>query len=150
MARKMSQSERDLDTLARTIWGEARGETRSGRQAVANVVMNRVADPGWWTREPGFEADTVEAACRMPWQFSCWNQNDPNSAKLAQVDTTNAAFRVCLALAGVAMSGQLPDITGGADHYHVKTMKNPPQWAKGRVPTAIIGRHAFYKIGRRG
>lgn len=31
-----------IDTLARTIWGEARGESQTGQEAVANVVVNRV------------------------------------------------------------------------------------------------------------
>ena len=38
----------EIDTLARTIWGEARGEGSAGMQAVANVVMNRAAIGGWW------------------------------------------------------------------------------------------------------
>ena len=33
----------DKITLARTIWGEARGEGYSGMQSVANVIMNRYA-----------------------------------------------------------------------------------------------------------
>ena len=45
----------DLDTLARTLWAEARGEGVAGMEAVAAVIMNRVnADlgnddkPDWW------------------------------------------------------------------------------------------------------
>lgn len=34
---------KDVDVLARTIFGEARGETVSGMEAVASVVMNRLA-----------------------------------------------------------------------------------------------------------
>lgn len=36
---------KDVDVLARTIFGEARGETVSGMEAVASVVMNRLAFP---------------------------------------------------------------------------------------------------------
>ncbi len=36
-------SDRDIDVLARTIYGEARGESISGMEAVASVVLNRVA-----------------------------------------------------------------------------------------------------------
>ena len=32
----------DIDTLARTIYGEARGESRQGKIAVACVILNRV------------------------------------------------------------------------------------------------------------
>ena len=33
----------DIDVLARTIYGEARGESISGQGAIASVVLNRVA-----------------------------------------------------------------------------------------------------------
>ncbi len=32
---------RDLDIVAKTVWGEARGEGRKGMQAVAEVILNR-------------------------------------------------------------------------------------------------------------
>jgi len=34
--------ELEIDVLARTLWGEARGEGTTGLEAVANVVLNRV------------------------------------------------------------------------------------------------------------
>lgn len=34
---------RDTDILARTIYGEARGESISGQEAIASVILNRVA-----------------------------------------------------------------------------------------------------------
>lgn len=46
-------SEKETDILARTIYGEARGESISGMEAVASVVLNRVAFANrrgrfWW------------------------------------------------------------------------------------------------------
>ena len=35
-------TEEDVDILARTIFGEARGESLSGQEAIASVVINRV------------------------------------------------------------------------------------------------------------
>ena len=32
----------ETDTLARTLWGEARGEGHYGMEAVASVILNRV------------------------------------------------------------------------------------------------------------
>ena len=32
----------EIDVLARTLWGEARGEGTAGMQAVASVILNRV------------------------------------------------------------------------------------------------------------
>ena len=33
----------DVEILARTIYGEARGESLSGQEAIASVVLNRLA-----------------------------------------------------------------------------------------------------------
>jgi hypothetical protein len=38
----MPHTARDIDTLARTIWGEARNQGREGMIAVAWVIRNRV------------------------------------------------------------------------------------------------------------
>ena len=59
----------DLFTLARTVYGEARGESDQGRAAVAHVVLNRFRSDKW------FSAGTIEAVCRKPSQFSCWNND---------------------------------------------------------------------------
>lgn len=61
----------DIDILARTIYGEARGEPWEGKIAVAWVVRNRAERGGWW-------GDTIREVCLKPWQFSCWNETDPN------------------------------------------------------------------------
>ncbi|HLO77120.1 MAG TPA: cell wall hydrolase [Magnetospirillum sp.] len=123
------------DILARTLWGEARGEPVRGIEAVAAVVMNRVRRGGWW-------GCTVEAVCRKPYQFSCWNQNDPNRAKLERVDETDRMFRICLRIARRAIAGSVDDPTLGATNYHVRGMV--PAWARGRDPSAEIGNHLFY------
>ncbi len=124
-----------VDVLARTLWGEARGENVRGIEAVAAVVMNRVRRGGWW-------GNTVETVCRKRWQFSCWNPGDPNRAKLEAVDERDRAFRICLRVARRAVSGVLDDPTHGATHYHVRGLM--PLWARGRDPSAEIGAHVFY------
>lgn len=125
-----------VDTLARTIWGEARGEGRQGMEAVAAVVLNRVAKPCWWGR-------TIETVCTKPWQFSCWNANDPNLAKLLSVTERDPQFKAALEIATLAEAGELPDPTNGATHYHTKAIL--PKWAEGKQPCAVIGNHLFYK-----
>ena len=35
-----------VDTLARTLFGEARGEATEGKAAVANVILNRASKGG--------------------------------------------------------------------------------------------------------
>lgn len=136
----------DVDTLARTLWAEARGEGAAGMEAVAAVILNRLGRPGWWSRNPGdgIADDTIAAVCRDPWQFSCWNAADPNRAKLLAVGPGDPAFAVAWDIAERACGGRLADPTGGADHYHVAGLT--PHWAAGRRPCAIIGRHVFYRL----
>jgi N-acetylmuramoyl-L-alanine amidase len=125
------------DTLARTLWGEARGEGEKGMMAVACVILNRAKKPCWWGKD-------IESVCRKKWQFSCWNENDPNYQKLLRVTDKDPSFADALAIAKEAVSG-MEDITNGATHYFVTKMKNPPKWASGKIPCAVIGSHSFYK-----
>ena len=131
----------DVDILARTIYGEARGELVAGKVAVACVILNRVrrarARSGryWW-------GATVRDVCLRAWQFSCWNVNDPNRAKIETVGPDNRNFQTCLRVARRAIAGTLRDTTHGATHYHNRAV-NPP-WARGRAPVSEIGGHLFY------
>jgi hypothetical protein len=129
-----------IDTLARTLWGEARGEKRAGRVAVAWVVLNRVR-----AQKKAYGL-TIEAVCLKPKQFSCWNANDPNLPKLKKVTSTDAVFAECLAIASDAVMNRLtpPDPTHGAKHYHTDPIPKPPKWSMGKVPSARIGRHVFF------
>ncbi len=129
-----------VDTLARTLWGEARGEPVRGIEAVAAVVVNRVRvaerkGGHWW-------GASVIGVCRKPWQFSCWNEGDPNRPKLLAVTASDPVFATCLRVARRAVTGLLPDPTGGATHYH--HVRIHPSWARGHTPCAEIGRHLFY------
>lgn len=125
------------NTLARTLWGEARSEPLKGIQAIASVVLNRAMHPRvhWW-------GTTVVGVCRAPNQFSCWNGNDPNLPKLLAVTTTDRQFRICMQVAQAAINVGLTDNCHGATHYHTKSCM--PSWAVGRTPCADIGNHLFY------
>lgn len=130
------QISQEVDTVARTIWGEARGEGERGMHAVANVIMNRARVGGWWGNSP------VEV-CLKPAQFSAWNRNDPNFDFARKVTTQDPQFRLALQIAGRAIAGTLDDITGGATHYF-----NPnvvlPSWASALTRLTDIGNHRFY------
>ncbi len=130
----------DEDILARTLYGEARGEGLAGLEAVAAVILNRVAFSArrgkyWW-------GNTIGEVCRKPWQFSCWNDNDPNSRLIAAVNDDDKVFRLCRRVARRAVAGVLPDTTSGATHYHHRSLR--PHWSEGKIPCAEIGHHLFY------
>jgi N-acetylmuramoyl-L-alanine amidase len=133
---------RAVDVLARTMWGEARGEGRAGMEAVANVVVNRVrfarARGGYWW------GNDVAAVCLRPWQFSVWNAGDPNRELVQRVTVADRRFADALAIAELAVDGRLPDRTGGATHYYAHRTIGAPSWARGRTPIAQIGGHTFF------
>lgn len=126
------------DVLARTLWGEARGEKLAGLRAVAAVILNRATHRRvhWW-------GNSIVGVCRAPMQFSCWNGNDPNLPKLLAVTSSDTRFKICGDVADEALDGLLAtDCKLGATHYHTKSIL--PRWASGKVPCADIGNHLFY------
>lgn len=128
--------EESIDILARTLYGEARGEPLNGMEAVATVVMNRVRRGGWFGKD-------VISVCLKPYQFSCWNKGDPNFSKIHAVSADDPVFATCKRVAARAVSGTLPDAVRGATHYH--TLSCNPKWSLDQVPVAQIGNHLFYK-----
>lgn len=127
-------TEDQADYMARTLYGEARGEGARGMQAVANVIMNRVKQGGWF-------GASVKDVVLKPKQFSCWNENDVNRTII--LNANSAQLATARNIAERVISGELPDITGGATHYHAKSIT--PYWAKSLTKTATIGNHVFYK-----
>ncbi|HRI92974.1 MAG TPA: cell wall hydrolase, partial [Accumulibacter sp.] len=114
-------------------------ESEEGKLAVASVIANRAASPGWWGRD-------VRSVCLAPAQFSCWW--DAQGPRVRSIDETDPNFRACLKIARRVLSGNYRDPTGGADHYHRDDVR--PSWARGRKPTRLIGRHVFYRLGKSG
>lgn len=127
-----------VDIMARTLWGEARGEGQRGMENVANVIMNRVKKPCWW-------GDDVISVCRKKWQFSCWNEGDPNCALLKAVTSSDPQFSLARKIAELAIAGRLLDLINSATHYYDIRMPKPPAWAAELKPIIIIGHHAFFK-----
>ena len=69
--------------------------------------------------------------CQKPYQFSCWNRNDPKysypSGAKAILFRELAQDRIA---ADGVIDGKVPDPTGGATHYYATTMTKPSTWAK--------------------
>lgn len=133
-----------VDILARTMYGEARGEGAAGMAAVGHVVFNRVDARSWWGRD-------VVGVCHKPWQFSCWNENDPNRARVLAVGGADPTFRracdIAAALTEAQAAGQRSrdDPTDGATHYYAPRIVARPRWAAGLHPCARIGGHDFFR-----
>ena len=135
----------DVDIVGRTIWGEARGGGYDDMASVANVIANRkrAAELG---KVPARRwGATWREVVLWPSQFSAWNANDPNRAKMERVTESDPQFREALKIARRAVAGDLPDRTGGADHYHAVTLQNVPAFFARLIPTVTIGGHRFYR-----
>ena len=125
----------DIEIVARTLYGEARGESTDGKIGIANVIIRRSKVGGWW-------GSNLRAVCLAKEQFSCWNPSDPNrKVLLGQID--DSAYKECLSIALRSVAGQITDNTYKADSYCV-TGTNP-YWAKNISPCAVIGKHSFYR-----
>ena len=130
----------DLLTMAKTIYGEARGEPLEGRIAVGWVIRNRLESNKW------FGADTLADVCMRQSQFSCWNFGDPNYEKLESVTLDDPWYLECVYIAAGIMCGQMADPTVGATHYYAPgAVSRKPAWADGKEPCARFGGHLFFK-----
>lgn len=127
-------TERDFEILAKTVYGEARGEKWQGQIAVACCILNRFKSNKWYS------AKTIAGVCQKPWQFSCWNKNDPNAQKIA-----NLPYSVYAQYFSIIKEAEAKDITNGATHYYAPKVVKCPSWAEGKIPCAEIGNHLFFK-----
>ncbi|SDI54870.1 cell wall hydrolase [Pseudomonas abietaniphila] len=138
----MNVTENDRYILARTLWGEARGEGLSGMIAVAWSIRNRVEDgkeKSWW-------GEGYAGVCQKPYQFSCWNKNDPNYPMLSGAKPI--PFRElaqCRIAADQVIDGKVEDPTNGATHYYAASMPSAPKWANGAKKTLTLGNHIFFR-----
>lgn len=133
----------DRIILALTLWGEARGEAVEGRIAVASVIHNRLIDGRW--------GSSYAVVCQKPWQFSCWNANDPNRVKLAALqaeiergDFIEPIIGECLWIAEGLIAGKILPRVQKATHYFASSIQ-PPTWTQGATFVDTIGHHSFYQ-----
>ena len=129
----------DIDTLARTIYGEARGEPYEGKWGVGRTIVNRWNLKGKW-----FSGDFIAETAQMPWQYSCWNRNDPNRQKILDCTYGDKVLRECMKAAMDAISGA-PHVwfNNEITHYHADHIRTP-NWAEGKTPAGRLGNHVFF------
>ncbi len=131
-------SRRELTCLALNVYHESRGEPLAGQYAVAEVTMNRVADPR-------YPATVCETVYEKKWDYLrkryvgafSWTEFDENATP------RGAAWERAVDIAELTYSGDRNEILDGAVHYHAAYIR--PSWARGKKPVAKIGRHLFYK-----
>jgi len=135
----------DRETLALTIYGEARGESLDGKLAVASVIRNRLTSARW-----GLTYSTV---CLAPKQFSCWNVDDVNLPTLralgqsltAGLAPEDKALRTCLWIADGTIANCFDSTVFDCTHYFWAGMEHPPMWARTGEYVLKAGSHLFYR-----
>lgn len=126
----------EVDVLTRTVYGEARGEPADGQAAVAWVIRNRAS------KGRSYMGRSIKEVCLKPQQFSCWNIDDPNRAKLLSLSTNDSLYKSIREIVVQVLNETRPDNTHGSLHYHANSIK--PSWTNGKTPVATIGHHLFY------
>jgi spore germination cell wall hydrolase CwlJ-like protein len=125
-----------LTCLARTVYWEAKGEPIEAMEAVANVVMNRLASEEF----PDTVCDVVtQGRDEGPCQFSWWCDGNPLDAEEAD------RYEITLDVARRALNQELADRTDGALFFHGVGVS--PDWAAVHVETVTLGEHVFYRLG---
>lgn len=131
-------SDSDTVLLARMLFGEARNCSRKEKIAVAYTAINRVKRQSWYGKN-------LREVLLKPYQYTCFNKNDPNLDKLKNPLKSNArAFNECLEIARLVLSGQADDPTSNATHYFTG---KKPGWADKmtRIGRIKNSRHEFYR-----
>lgn len=132
--------DRELNCLAEAVYYEARSEDVAGQLAVAEVVMNRVANPHYPKTVCGvvFQGQYRETGCQFT--FTCDGSRSQRPSGQAWDRARDIALNVLL--------GLNTPVTGTATHYHTDYVN--PYWAAGLVETRIIGTHIFYRFPKTG
>ena len=132
--------DRDRLALARTMWGEARGEGPDGMMLVKNTIENRKNSGGKYNWP-----ETSYEVAHQPKQFSVWNEGDPNRSKMLSLDenSTDPQFTQALDLVDQPLPERLEKFKD-ADHYHTTRVK--PSWSKSPNIRKLgtHGNHIFY------
>lgn len=129
---------RELDVVARTIWGEAGELGEEAMRAVAAVILNRRAHGKWM-------GGTALEVCLRPYQFRCWDVSSPAIHRMRAPPPDDPALKLAREIAGKALArGIVPDPTKGATHYHPEWVV--PKWAEQCDILARIAGLWFYRV----
>jgi len=127
------------DLMALCVWRESQDQPIDGQRGVAHVISNRASQPGWWGRD-------IQTVVLHPWQFSSFNEHDPNSSKWP--GDNDPAWEQCLDISIAVLNGSDADLTEGATYYHDTSMGWPSAW--GNISeyenTLNVGRLKFYRM----
>lgn len=147
----------DAILLALCVWSEAAGEPTDGKEAVAQVILNRMARR--------YSSDgTVTGTVLSPNQFSgfwfdfvggkytrvCWTLEDAERHAEAMFLRAQhqAIWDTCLDVAIDALGGDLPvnpKLAKAVLYLNPAIIPRLPAWASPAKQLAAVGHHTFYE-----
>ena len=129
--------------LALNTYHEAKNQSMVGQIAVAEVVMNRVADRRYPNtvcevvkQGPKYKGSDVPVRHKCQFSWFCDGKDDTPKNEKAWRKAQDVAFLVIYDKIKL-------DVTEGATHYHATYVK--PSWAKTKTRTTRIEKHIFYR-----
>jgi hypothetical protein len=127
---------RALSCMTAAIYYEAASEPDAGQRAVAQVVLNRMAHPGFPKTVCGVVYQGSARASGCQFTFTC-------DGSLARVPAAYF-WRRAQDVAQAALAGYVFTPVGLATHYH--TFAVHPYWADSLDFIGQIGAHRFYRM----
>lgn len=120
---------KDVRCIALNIYHEARGETKSGMEAIAWVTLNRANHPSY----PNEICNVVYQKSQFSW-----------TSKKDKIPYERESWEKAIEIAEYVLDEQNNyDPTNGALFFHNKNIK--PYWADRLRKTEKIGNHIFYR-----
>ena len=161
-----SINEDELKCMAENIYFEGRAEPMTGKVAIGNVVMNRVASnrhpdticevvhegphrESWKTRGKDVpDSERIYWPIRNKCDFSWYCDGKSDAIMLTDyqgrtIQANMDAWVESIKIARMALEGTLPDLTQGATHYFNPSLANP-KWQYAFTQVAIIDNHTFF------
>ncbi len=123
------------DCLTEALYFEARGESRQGQMAVAEVILNRVDSADYPNSVCGVIGQGGTALYSCQFTYRC----DGRPIRFHERD----AHRQVAQVAHEMLAGQPRTLTDGATHYHTRAVH--PSWANRFPRTTTVGAHHFYR-----
>jgi N-acetylmuramoyl-L-alanine amidase len=133
-------TDKEIDLMARVLYGEARGEDLEGQKNVVHTIINRAED-----KRKRFGPTYAEILIR-PKAFSCMNPEDPNYKLLLELDKKSLTFQKYRDIVVNTINERLNggnDPTQNSTHYH--NLKVDPKWNVAADGMVRIGNHKFWR-----
>ena len=137
-----------LVCLSLNVYHEAKNQSVVGQAAVAEVVMNRVADSRYpnsvcevvkqGPTRPSWKDPNTEIPIKHKCQFSWYCDGKTDNPK------DDIHWKRAKEIARLVLHDRIIiDVTEGATHYHANYVK--PAWARTKTRTTRIEKHIFYR-----